>query len=61
VIEFPEIDLDSDGDSFAPSPEDSPIVTTEIFEETRMAIKAPYPSILTPLRTEGGYLGDLGQ
>lgn len=33
VIEFPEIELDSDGDSFAPTPDDSPIVTTEIFEE----------------------------
>ena len=33
VIDFPTINLDSDGDLFEPTTADSPIVTVEIFEE----------------------------
>jgi hypothetical protein len=33
IIDWPEIELDSDGDLLGPTTEDSPIVTVEIFEE----------------------------
>ena len=37
IIDFPAIDLDSDGDGYGPTASDSPVVTVEIFEEGSVA------------------------